>query len=433
MASNKYDESSVKINREDRDKIRQSPTMYIPSQSVEGALSIFSEPLSNSIDELDNTDVGSDILVTFDEKTKEISVKVDGRGVALGELYELFTIISASGKFSNDETTAYTTSGGIFGTGSCTMVYLSTSCTIRSSREGKYLEYEFKDGICKGKKEGKTKEHGTYVRFTIDQKFCDINSLTIDHIKDLMEEKSYLFPDIRMKLVLYKNGKQVKDWKFVNNDIADWVASKKPDTEILRIKTKRTVTYLKNIDDDKLTSSKVDVDIALAFKEEVLDKGPDEFIITCANSIKTYMGGTHLDGCRDGIVKWFRQCVVPNFKGKDKDLQVTPTDITAGLCAFIAVKASHVVFRAQHKDKLDNAEIRIAVRDAVFEALRDAKPSVTNPMAEFIKRVAKGRVASKKVRKKNVDNAFSKDKPKKYKPINYTVRTTWPEVLLAEG
>lgn len=433
MASNRYDESSIVINHEDRDKIRQSPTMYIPSQSVEGSLHIFVEILDNSIDELDNTDVGSNIEVTFDEKTKEISVKDDGRGVPLGKFYELFTVISASGKFNNDETTAYTASGGVFGTGSCTAVYLSKECTIRSARDGKFIEYTFKDGICSGKKEGKSKEHGTFVKFIIDQRFCDINSITIDQMKSRMSEKSYLFPHISMKLVLLKNGKKQKDWTFVRNDIADWVASKKPDTEVVRVKTKRSVTYLKNIDDDKLTTSKIDIDVAFAFKEEVLDKGQDDYILCYANSIKNYMGGTHLDGCRDGIVKWFRQCVVPNFKGKDKDLQVTPTDITAGLCAFIAVKASHVVFRAQHKDKLDNAEIRIAVRDAVFEALRDAKSSVTNPMAEFIKRVAKGRVASKKVRKKNVDNAFSKDKPKKYKPINYTVRTTWPEVLLAEG
>lgn len=395
---------------------------------------VCAEICGNTYDELGiKNSVGHNMTVSFDDVTKECTVIDDGRGIPLGKLYEAFTVISASGKFDNNESTAYTTSGGVFGAGACTATYLSKSCEVTSTREGKFLTYRFKDGILVDTEKGTAKGHGTTVKFTIDQAFCDVNSLTSDDIKRHLQMKSYLFPDINTTLIQLKKGKKVKEWKFSGADISDWVADHKPDTEIIRVKDTGTITYLKRIDDKNLTTNKIDVDVAFAYKEDALDVGSDQYTISFANSINTYLGGTHVDGMKEGIVKWFRQCVVPTFKGKDKDLQVTPMDITSGLCAFVSIRTPHVVFRAQHKDKLDNQEVKFAVRDTVYETLRDAKHSVTNPMVDFIKRVAKGRVASKKVRRKNVSNAFSKDKPKKYKPINYTINTTSPELLLCEG
>ena len=54
-------------------------------------------------------------------------------------------------------------------------------------------------------------------------------------------------------------------------------------------------------------------------------------------------------------------------------------------------------------------------------------------MIDFVKRITRGRMASKKSRKKDVDNAFSKDKPEKYKPIINNINTESPELLLVEG
>lgn len=432
--ANKYDESSIKVNRADRDKVRQSPTMYVPSLGLEGSMQLWGEAVFNALDELTIDDpVGNNLTTTFDMSTKEMTVVDDGRGIPLGSLYDLLTVVSASGKFNNDETTAYTASGGVMGTGAKLITYLSKHAKVTSMRDGKFLTYEFVDGLLKNKAEGKSKDHGTIYEFTIDQKYLDVNAIKPDHIKSMLKEVSYLFPTVNIKFIVLNKGKEIKTYTFGGKTIVDWLEDKKPDTSILHIVDKRSVTYLKNLNDDKPTTSKISIDIALAFKEDVLDKGPDDYILCYANSIKNYLGGTHLDGCKDGIVKWFKNVVIPGFKGKDKDLQILPSDMTAGLVAFITIRASHVVFRAQHKDRLENPEIKFAVRDAVYEALCKAKPSVTNPMIDFVKRVARGRLASKKTRKKDVGNAFSKDRLDKFIDITYNMDTVSPELVLCEG
>ena len=54
-------------------------------------------------------------------------------------------------------------------------------------------------------------------------------------------------------------------------------------------------------------------------------------------------------------------------------------------------------------------------------------------MIDFVKRVARGRMASKKTRKKDVSNAFSKDRLDKFKDIVYNLETTDCELILVEG
>lgn len=432
--ANRYDEKSIKVNREDRDKIRQSPTMYVPNLGLEGAMQVWGEAIFNALDELTiKNPVGNNLIATFDVSTKEMTVVDDGRGIPLGSLYDLLTVISASGKFDNNENTAYTATGGVMGTGAKLITCLSKHAKVTSIRDGKFLTYEFIDGVLKDTQSGKRKGHGTMYEFTIDQHYLDVNAIKPEHMKNSLQEVSYLFPTVNIKLIIFNKGKEVKTYNFGEKTIVDWIKAKKPDTEILHIDTDQKVTYLKEIDDEELTTAKIHIDIAMAFKEDVLDKGQDDYVLCYANSIKNYLGGTHLDGCKDGIVKWFKSAIIPNFKGKDKELTVVPSDITAGLCAFISIRASRVIFRAQHKDRLENPEIKIAVRDAVYEALCNAKPSVVNPMIDFIKRVARGRLASKKTRKKDVGNAFSKDNIEKFIDIVYNMNTVSPEIIICEG
>ena len=145
------------------------------------------------------------------------------------------------------------------------------------------------------------------------------------------------------------------------------------------------------------------------------------------------MGGTHIDGLRLGIQKYFKEDVISKFKGKDKELNILPSDMTAGLCAFVTVRVTSPIYMGQEKSMLSNQEVKVAVRDVVYDALCNSKANVTNPMIEFVKRVTRGRIASKKVRKKDVANAFSKDRLEKYRDIVENLNTTSRELLLVEG
>lgn len=430
----KYEADSILSIKNDRDRVRKRPSMFIPSTHADGALHIIYEIVDNSIDELSIEDsAGHTLTVMFDVKTKEVTVIDDGRGIPQEKLLDVCTVLNTSGKFDNDEETAYTFSGGSFGVGYKTAVFLSKSCEVTSMRKGKSLTYKFTDGLLTDTTQGKTKEHGTITKFTIDNKIVEINDVTVDDIRNRLYEKSFCFPDISMTLIIMESGKEVKTYTYSGNTLLDLVKKMKPDTEIVQVSDTRKVRTLKNIDDDSISEVKVIVDAAVAFKEEALDADTDAFITSYANSIKTYDGGQHVEGLKLGVIKFFREVLVPKASKRDKDLQVTPSDITAGMCGMVSVKLSRPEFSAQHKSRLSNQEVKFAVRDAVFDALCEQKPSVTNAIGDFIRRVARGRLASKKVRKKDVDNAFSADRPEKFKPIVYNMETDCPELILVEG
>ena len=432
----KYDASSIRVIEDDRERLRKRPLTYIPSRQKEGALSIFFEIVDNSIDELTVKDsVGSHIYATFDEKTKEMYVLDDGSGIPLEKLLDVCTIINSSGKFDNDDTTAYTYSGGLNGVGLKCQTYLSKYSEVKSIRGGKSLTYKFENGILTDTIEAKEKGHGTYVKWRLDPEFADPTNITGAELADQCQEKSYLFPDIHLDLDILSGGKIKKSYKFSGKGPVDWINKQKLDTPMFLIQNDvRTKPILVDINDENLKEQKVITNLCFGYKEDAIDSDdPMKYIISFGNTIRTTTGGTHVEGLKLGIQKYMKQQVIPNFRGKDKDLSVMPVDMTTGLCAFVWVQLATPDYRGQFKDQLNNPEAKYAVRDAVYDMLCDAPNSMTKQMVEFIKRVARGRAASKKTRKKNVSNAFSKDKPEKYKPIEYNINTVSPCLLLAEG
>lgn len=434
MAANAYTDKSIQSLKADRDRLRTRPTQFIPSTYADGALHIIFEIVDNSIDELSIKDaVGKNLTVIFDIKTKECTVIDDGRGIPHGALLDALTVLNTSGKFNNTEETAYTYSGGTFGVGAKCATYLSKQAEVTSMRDGKSLTYKFKDGLLTDTIRGKTKEHGTIFKFTIDPKIIDINSVTPEMIRDRVHEKSYCFPDIKMSVIFLENGKEVKTIIYEGNTLLDLVKRMKPDTEIVEINDTRKVKTLRNFTDDDITEVKVIVDAALAFSEKALDADTDSMIVSYANSIKTYDGGQHVEGLKQGVIKFFKEVIIPKASKRDKDLPITPSDITSGLCGMVSVKLSKPEFSAQHKSRLSNQEVKYAVRDAVYDTLCQQKNSVINAMGDFVRRVTRGRISAKKTRKKDVDNAFSNERPAKYDPIICNMNTTSMELILCEG
>lgn len=430
----KYDASSIIVIKNDRDRVRQSPNMYIPNRSSAGFIHCLGELWDNSFDEVTIPDsAGNTITITFDVKTREFTVTDDGRGIPHEKLYDALTVLAASGKFNNSENSAYLASGGAFGHGLTAVLALSKYFKCISTRNGKMLGYEFVDGLKTNEISGKAKGHGTTTTVILDPKFVDGSEVTQGDIHKRLEEKSYIFPNINITFTVLNNGKEVKTHHYGGKTIVDRVEKWKPATGIIEIHDTRKATFLRSIADENLTTEKIKIDLAMAFSENVLDGDPADFIISYCNTIKTYEGGMHVEGVKLGVQKWFKDKVQPNLKGNDKDLQIIPTDMVAGLCAFVAVSLSTPEFRGQEKTQLSNPEVKNVVRDAVYEALCNAKPSVVNPMIDFIKRVARGRLASKKTRKKDVGNAFSKDNIEKFIDIVYNMNTVSPEIIICEG
>ena len=101
------------------DHIRMRPTAYIPSRGTEGQVHQAIELIVNAIDELALMPDGVGKLIVMlcvdtVRETFQLVVKDNGRGLPIGKLLDAYTKLNTSGKF---DTTAYETSGGLYGLG----------------------------------------------------------------------------------------------------------------------------------------------------------------------------------------------------------------------------------------------------------------------------------------------------------------------------
>lgn len=427
-------EHKIEVLKTDKERVQMRPTIYIPTLDERGALHCIYEIVDNSLDELNIDDpVGDTIIVKFDDKTKECEVIDNGGGIPHKSFLDALTKLNSSGKFHNDEDSHFKMSVGTNGVGCVLCTYLSEYAIVSSTQKGKKITYEFKNGDLVNTKEEKTKGHGTAWRFKLSKKFLDIGNVTAKMVKARLKEKSYVNPYIKMQFVELNDGKVVKTSQYHGKDIQSRFDMFEADTIAIRTNGIKEISVLERVSDDKLTEKKVVYDIVFGFKEAVMDDdAPDEhFIVSYANGATTYRHGTHLDGLRDGLVKFFRDDI--NSRKKDSDPTIMPSDCYAGLCAVITASVQNPVFRGQFKDAITNQEVKFAIRDATVEALNDAPKSVIKQFEEFIKRVAKGRMASKKVRRKDVANSFSADRIECYTKFNRTDKTTYPELIITEG
>ena len=431
-----YNEDAIQSIREDRDRVRKRPTLYIPSTDAKGAVHIIFEIVDNAVDELTRRGaVGHTTTLRFDEKTKVVTVEDDGAGIPHKSLIDTCTVINTSGKFDNSENSVYQWSGGTNGIGLKLAVFMSEWCDVASTRQGKTFIAHFVDGKLKNTEllDAPKKSHGTVIRYKTSQKYVDINAVTPEMIQNRCQEKSRLFPDIMMYLEITDKSGKTNKITYHGRGIHDMVEEMNPSTTIVDLESDQYVRILKNLTDDNPSDVHVRVRASFALTEKALDADRDAYIVSYCNTIKTYSGGTNVDGLKDGLVKFFNKNIVPNFGKRDQDLHVLPSDIYAGLCGVVVAMVHVPEFEGQHKDRINNPEIKFAVRDAVCEALEKQKPQVIKEIADFIKRVARGRMASKKVRTKDVTSAFSKDRNKKLYDMIWNSKTTHPELIIVEG
>ena len=427
-------EHKIEVLKTDKERVQMRPTIYIPTLDERGALHCIYEIVDNSLDELNiDNPVGDSVIVKFDDKTKECEVIDDGGGIPHKGFLDSLTKLNSSGKFHNDEDSHFKMSVGTNGVGNCLSVYLSEYAIVSSTQKGKKITYEFKNGDLVNTKEEKAKGHGTAWRFKLNKKFLDIGNVTAKMVKARLKEKSYVNPHIRMQFVELNGGKVLKTSQYYGKGIQERFDMFEADTASLRTEGVKKISILERVSDDKLTEKKVVYDFVFGFKEAVLDDdNPDEhYVVSYANGATTYKHGTHLDGLKEGIVKFFRDEM--NSKKKDSEPTIMPSDCYAGLCAVVTASVQNPIFRGQFKDAITNQEVKFAIRDATVEALNKAPKTTIKQFEDFIKRVAKGRAASKKIRRKDVANSFSADRIPCYTKFNRTDKTTNAELIVTEG
>ena len=336
------------IHLDDMEHIRRRPGMYIGklgdgSHSDDGIYVLIKESIDNSIDEYrmgEGKVIEVDIVESHqpsDVSRQMVRVRDYGRGIPLGKLVEVVSVLNTGGKYDSK---AFKKSVGLNGVGTKAVNALSSYFSVESFREGKTRKAEF----AQGKLTSDTgtidysgpEKRGTVIEFVPDDSkgLFENYHFRDDYIEELLRNYAYL--NTGLTLVYTRSQPSavshqpsvVRSQKFVSkNGLLDLL------TETMTVAPLYPIIHLKG----------EDIEIALTHT----DQNGDEYF-SFVNGQHTIQGGTHQAAYREAIGRTIKE-----FFNKNQEL----ADIRNGVVGAIAINVEEPVFESQTKVKLGSKDM----------------------------------------------------------------------------
>jgi len=409
--------------------MRQYPGMYIGSKDADGLQHLVKEIVSNSIDEYLNG-AGSQILVQLNQDGS-IYIEDNGRGIPHGKhesgcsvLQACFGIANTGGKFDNATgETGYNTSGGEHGTGAKAVNALSTKLIVTTSNEGITEIVEFSKGNFVNYEQKKCDKNktGLTVQFYPDPEVLEVVTFDGQRIKTMLQEFSYLCTGLNF--VFKDNIKNEEETYYSNRGLYDFL--------------------------DYLSKDKLITEPFYFTKQE--GKFQLEAIIGYSSSygsaIKIYTNnipqekGTHLTGFKTAWTSGLNQFARGAGIFKEKDSNLTGSDLDEGQILILNFKMIDPVFKGQNKEELSSSEGRTYVQRFTTEAIKENENSYSKNFKIIIEKAVaarKAREAAKKARDA-ARNAAPKSKKQQFLNLPTKLVDCWGknrlecELLISEG
>ena len=363
--------------------VRKRPGMYIGSTSIRGLHHLVYEIVDNSVDEA-LAGFCNTITVTLN-KDNSVTVEDNGRGIPV-EL--VFTKLHAGGKFGGG---GYKVSGGLHGVGASVVNALSKWLEVEICRDGEIYFQRYEDG---GKNAEPLKvlgkcdaeKTGTKVTFLPDDRIFDETVFDFDTLKNRFRETAFLTKGLKI-IFIDTRHEEVKERTFhYEGGIKEFVSYlNRGNTPLYN-----DILYFEG------TKNNIAVEVAIQHND-----GFNESVYSFVNNINTPEGGMHLTGFRNAITKTFNDYARTNKILKDADSNLSGEDIREGLTAIISVRIEEPQFEGQTKQKLGNAEARVAVDSVVSEQLTyylEQNPTVAKIICEKSLLAQRARDAARKAR-----------------------------------
>ena len=390
-----YDGSQIQV-LEGLEAVRKRPGMYIGSTGPRGLHHLVYEIVDNSIDEA-LAGFCDHIEVTI-KKGDVIEVSDNGRGIpvdiqpklGIPAVTVVFTVLHAGGKFGGDNS-GYKVAGGLHGVGASVVNALSEWLEVSVRRGGHEYRQSFKRGVADGDLQmvGPAASSGTTVRFKPDPvMFTETTVYDYDTLLTRLREESFLNAGVRITLTDERGDEVKRESMCYEGGIRSFV-------EYIHEKLQMTVLhpapiYFKGQQKDIIA------EVALQYNDSF-----NELMLSFANNVHTPDGGTHEEGFKTALTR-----VINDFgreKGylKDKDDNLSGTDVREGLTAVISVKLTDAQFEGQTKAKLGNTEVRSLVSGLVYDKLKEfleENPGVAKAIYEKATQAARARKAARKAR-----------------------------------
>lgn len=303
-----------------REHIRLRPGMYIGklgdgSKSDDGIYVLIKEVLDNAIDEYM---MGYGKQISIEVNDNNVTVRDYGRGIPLGKLVDVASIINTGAKYDNK---AFKKSVGLNGVGIKAVNALSTSFIIQANRDGLARRAEFcRAELLNESDDFATEEpNGTFVSFTPDAELFKGYSFNLDFIQAMVKNYTYL----NTGLEIYLNGKRY----FSRNGLLDLLKAnltKDPLYPIIHLRGQ-------------------DIEVAITHANQY-----GEEYYSFVNGQFTTQGGTHLAAFKEAVSRTMKDFFAKNFEY---------SDIRTGMVAAIAIKVENPEFESQTKTKLGSRDI----------------------------------------------------------------------------
>ncbi|MFO8053555.1 MAG: DNA topoisomerase IV subunit B [Bacteroidales bacterium] len=329
-----YNEQSIK-SLDWKDHIRTRPGMYIGklgegSSRDDGIYVLIKETVDNAVDEFV---MGNGKRVDIHIQGTRVSVRDYGRGIPLGKVIECVSKINTGAKYDSK---VFKKSVGLNGVGTKAVNALSEDFFVRSVRDGKAREVNYKKGELVSEQLIQTNErNGTLVKFVPDREIFG----NYRFISEYVEKQLWNYAYLNRGLSLRFNDQLIRS----SNGLLDLLTHQVDEEFIFPVI---------HITED---------DFECAFSYCARKSGEDYH--TFVNGQHTPQGGTHQAAFREAIVKTVR-----DFYKKDFE----PSDIRGSIASAVSIKIQEPVFESQTKTKLgsqhmepDGRTIRNYVMDIV--------------------------------------------------------------------
>ncbi|MDO9949128.1 DNA topoisomerase IV subunit B [Glaesserella parasuis] len=393
MSEKRYGADEITVLK-DLEPVQLRPGMYtdttrpnhlgqeVIDNSVDEALSGFANQIDvilhsdNSLEVVDN---GRGMPVDI-HSTEKIS------GVEL-----ILTKLHAGGKFSNKN---YTFSGGLHGVGISVVNALSESVEITIKRNGEIYTIAFANGVkveeLKVIGSCPKRQTGTTVRFYPNPKYFDSPKFSVSRLRHLLRAKAVLCPKLTINFTDHINNTQ-ETW-YYEDGLRDYLTD-----------TLKEYEYLPN---PLFVGEVIGETEAVSWALSWLTEGGEQINESYVNLIPTALGGTHVNGLRQGLFKAMAEfCDFRNLL--PKGVKLTADDVWGRCCYVLSLKMQEPQFAGQTKERLSSRQAASYVENSVKDAFSlwlNQNVQVAEQLAEMAISSAQNRLRAEKkvVRKKLV-------------------------------
>lgn len=394
--SSSYNSDSIEV-LSGLDPVKKRPGMYTDTARPNH---LAQEVIDNSVDEALAGHCKNISVILH--KDGALEVQDDGRGMpvdihpeeGISGVELILTKLHAGGKFSNKN---YQFSGGLHGVGISVVNALSTRVEVHVKRDSKKYQIDFANGdvISPLREVGEVgkRNTGTSVIFWSDPQYFDSPKYSVSKLKHLLRAKAILCPGLNVTLTdnTGTNDSSEKFEWYYEDGLKDYLKITALDTEKLP-------------DEPFCGSFAADteaVDWALFW----LPEGGELLNESYVNLIPTPLGGTHVNGLRNGLLDAMKEfCEFRSLL--PRGVKLTADDIWGGLSFVLSVKMQDPQFSGQTKERLSSRQSAAFVTGIVkdsFSLWLNQNPVYGDKLSELAISNAHTRMRSrKKVARKKI-------------------------------